>query len=435
LSSPKPFKKRAHRPWRPDLLDDDSESLASIQKTIPIIESLPQKPAQENVAMGDKGKMLIGGFFKPEGLLPDFLSTLPVSDDNGKVREETAKIATPIITEENTLHHKINAFSEKLHASTAIDLEDMPLSSSSSATNEKKPVLDLNNTEALLETILKAKQQEVEKLSEHAFSRVKAMESRLSELDNARQEAVKERVVAEAKLSKIIQQIQKHEEAKNEEMKKRRLVEEKIHDIIKESEQVKKQAEEEVEKAQLNAKMQEEARIAAEKLTEESIKALEQYKAVLKESEVLSEKYKKQSEALIEIKNKQMHTEAEYEESKKQLKAAQDAQRYAEEQFCNLKLEIDTERTAIQLKSEHLDKVVEDKTTAMKAIVGKERELRIELETKLQKLFKKYLALDKAYKAEHQARALAEQRAKQALEQASKAVMHVLSVSNGGIIS
>jgi myosin heavy subunit len=376
--------------------------------------------------------MLIGGFFKPEGLLPNFLSTLPASESPPEVNEPSTPYQLPaakIAVEKTRLNEKIQNFSEKWEA---IDLSKQN-ASTDSANQNQQTMVDLNNTEALLETILKAKQQEVEKLSEHAFSRVKAMESRLHEIDDARNEAVKERLVAEEKLSKIIQQIQKHEESRSEEMKKRRLVEEKIHEVIKESEIIKEQAETEIQKAKLNAKMEEEARIAAEKLTEESLDKMVKYDDIIRESEILSEKYAQQSEDLAETKNLLSHAETRYKEGQEQLNAAQKAQHYAEEQFCNLKLEIDTERTALQLKSEHLQQEIQDKTNTMKSIVGKERELRVMLEIKLQKLFKKYLELEKTFRAEHQARQFAEQRAKQALEQASKAVMHVLSVSNGGI--
>jgi hypothetical protein len=433
LSSPKPFKKRAHRPWHTDFLEDDNVYPVA-PKIIPIIANPPAKSTAQGNNTADKGRMLIGGFFKPEGLLPDFLSTLPASESLSEVNEVSTatayqtSVAKPII-EKTRLDDKIQDFSEKWEA---IDLSKQNTSVAFSTQNQQTMV-DLNNTEALLETILKAKQQEVEKLSEHAFSRVKAMESRLGEMDNARNEAIKERLVAESKLSKIIQQIQKHEECRSEEMKKRRLVEEKIHEVIKSSEMIKKQAETETQKAKLNAQMQEEARIASEKLTEESLDKLAKYAEIIKESEILSEKYTQQCEDLSETKNLLSHAKTRYKEGQEQLVSAQKAQRYAEEQFCNLTLEIDTERTALQLKSEHLHQEIEDKTNTMKSIVGKERELRVILETKLQKLFNKYLELEKIFKAEHQARQLAEQRAKQALEQASKAVMHVLSVSNGGI--
>jgi hypothetical protein len=426
LSSPKPFKKRAHRPWHTDLLEDDMAQSIPTQKTIPIIANPPTIPENGNTA--DRGRMLIGGFFKPEGLLPDFLSTLPESEQQPSMDNSasTHLESTAQSTISNTpLKEKIQDFSEKWET---IELgqkaEDL-------SKQNQQTMVDLNNTEALLETILKAKQQEVKKLSEHAFSKVKAMELRLADLENARDDAIKERLIAESKLSKIIQQIQKHEASKAEEMKKRRLVEEKIHEVIKESELVKQSAEAEIQKATLNAQMQEEARIAAEKLTEESLDKLSQYAEVIKESEALSEKYKKQQEELEQAKNLLSHAQARYEEGQAQLIQAQKAQHYAEEQFCNLKLEIDTERNALKLKSEHLQKEIEDKTNAMRNIVEKEKELRIILETKLQKLFKKYIELEKTFKAEHQARQLAEQKARQALEQASKAVMHVLSVSNG----
>lgn len=429
LSSSKPFKKRAHRPWHTDLLEDNMAYSTPIQKAIPIIAN-PHSPIQKNTQNAnatDKGRMLIGGFFKPEGLLPDFLSTLSESESSLKTNEadiaQQFPATQPMIEKppvKETFKEKIQDFSEKWETT---DLADQ----------NQQTLIDLNNTEALLETILKAKQQEVEKLSEHAFSRVKAMELRLADLDRARHEAVKERLVAESKLSKIIQQIQKHEESRNEEMKKRRLVEEKIHEITKESEAIKQQAEKETQHATLNAQMQEEARIAAEKLTEESLEKLAQYAEIIKESEILSEKYKDQCENLVETKNLLLHAEARYQEGQTQLITAQKAQRYAEEQLCNLTLEIDTERTALQLKAEQIQQEIEEKTNTMKMIVSKERELRVILETKLQKLFKKYLELEKTFKAEYQARQLAEQKAKQALEQASKAVMHVLSVSSGGV--
>jgi hypothetical protein len=417
LSSQKPFKKRAHRPWDSDLLEDDVPANGGVQsttpkKTIPIIDD--PKPIEKSTT--DKGRMLIGGFFKPEGLLPDFLSTL----DNEAKEHGTPPAATLLETQ-------LQDFSEKWETVTLSAPEvSTPEAESIPST---QAVVDLSNTEALLETILKARQQEVERLSKQAFLRVKQMESQLAELENNRDRAIQERLIAEEKLSKIITQIQKHETARSEEMKKRMAAEEKISTVLKSSEKVKQKAASEIEIAQSNALMQEQARIAAEKLMAESLEQVEKYKEIVKEAEIFSEKYTQQSQALEAEKNVRLHSEKHAKGLQEQLLSAQKAQQYAEEQYCNLKLEIDTERTALQLKSEQMDKEIQSKTGTMKEIVEKERSLRVILESKLQKLFNRYKELDKSLNIERLARQQAEEKAKHALEQASKAVMHVLSVS------
>ena len=157
LSSPKPFKKRAHRPWHADLLEDDAHAPVPTQKTIPIISNPPKKTAPVQEHGPDKGRMLIGGFFKPEGLMPDFLSTLEEhkvpSQDTSPVDLQPT-VAPKVSIDKTPLKEQIQAFSEKWEAT---EINESAITAETS--KQQQTMVDLNNTEALLETILKAKQQ------------------------------------------------------------------------------------------------------------------------------------------------------------------------------------------------------------------------------------------------------------------------------------
>ena len=283
LSASKPFKKRAHRPWNSDLLENTimpHTEAPSESKSAPIVTQSPKTASETSPE--EKGRLLIGGFFKPEGLRPDYLESLPPDVLEAPVTSLANQAnALAAVWENNNISSKEN-FSEV----TAVK-----------ATTQTA-IVDLNNTEALLETIIKAKQQEVEQLSQQAFSRVKQMETRLKHLENERIDAETQRLSAEEKLSHIILQIQQYENARNEEYQKRKAVEVKILEVKNESENIKKQAAVSIEKAQLQANMQEEARIAAEKLTEESLTKLAEYVDIIKAAETLSEKYAEQTKIL-----------------------------------------------------------------------------------------------------------------------------------------
>lgn len=455
---PKPFKKRSHRPWHSDLLEDTLAPLGIAKKeqnvaaTAATQETLPPQapsvaeasasviPIVSDFMLGseatahssdkpDKGKMLIGGFFKPEALMPGgphaAAHTAATSKATEARRAATGKKETAAVVEPKNLDNRLSEFAEKLE--TIVSKE--PVLTVAVNEETEQAMVDLSDTEALLESLIKAKQKEVHQLSKKSMEQVKQAEEKTQEAESRRLQEFKERVATEEKMRQVILQIQNYEQARVEEEKRRKNIEQQIVLIVQESETIKKQADERCLNADLELKNQTEARLAAEKLMEDSLEKLSEYEKIVKEAEQAVEEARVRTEFFEEEVHHKNLAEQKCSELVRLLQESKDARQTLEEKYCNLTMEVDAEKKALELRADTLQQEIEDKTQKMRKIVESERALRVILEGKLQKLLKKYLEIEKLKKVETAARLVAERKAKQALEQASKAVMHVLSVS------